>query len=117
MAVTTCKKCGRELGSAARWCPDCGTPLGRSVRCRSCGNDISVYGKGCPHCGALGAAAYGPITYVVFFSILLVMLLIVAAVWFFSHRWVEQENQKMDQEFQQRQRENQEWRKQHGFDR
>src|SRR5438105_4573957 len=117
MATTSCKKCGRELASSARWCPDCGTPLGRTVRCRSCGNEISIFGKGCHHCGALGAAAYGPITYVIFFGILLVMLLIVGLFWFFSNRDIEQKKQQMDREFQQREREQQEWRKKHGFER
>ncbi len=117
MAVTSCKKCGRELAPSARWCPDCGTPLGRTVRCRSCGNEISVYGRGCHHCGARGAAAYGPITHVIFAGIVLLILLVMGLVFYFSNRSFEEERRQMEQKHQQIEREQQEWRKQHGFER
>ena len=110
MAVTSCKKCGRELTPSARWCPDCGTPLGRTVRCRSCGNEISVFGRGCHRCGARGAAAYGPITHVIFVGIVLLMFLVMGLVFYFSNRSFEAEKQEME-------RQQQEWRKQHGFER
>jgi hypothetical protein len=122
MATTCCKKCGRELATSARWCPDCGTPLGGTVRCRSCGNEISIHGRGCRHCGARGAAAYGPRSYVIFFGIGLVILLIFGLIMFFIHWNIEQtkrdfeQQQQQDQEWQQREREQQEWRKKHGFE-
>jgi double zinc ribbon protein len=117
MAAVSCKKCGRELASSARWCPDCGTPLGKTVRCRSCGKEISVFGKGCHHCGARGAAAYGPISYAIFVGFILVALLIVGLVYSFNNRELEQQQQQMEQDRQQREREQQEWRKQNGFER
>jgi len=73
-AAGNCKGCGRQLAPSARWCPDCGTPLGRSVPCRSCGKQISFWGRRCHHCGAWGSAAYGPITFVIFGVLVLVML-------------------------------------------
>jgi hypothetical protein len=114
VAVTSCKKCGRQLAASARWCPDCGTPLGRTVRCRSCGNEIPVYGRGCHHCGARGAAAYGPITYLIFLGGVLIILLFVGLFAYFSNRSMERQKQELERQME---RDHQEWRKQHGFDR
>ena len=119
--MANCLKCGRELGAGSRWCPDCGTPRGRTVRCHSCGNEFPRSLGKCHRCGAVGAAAYGP-RYTVSIAVgVLVIFLIFLGVsllgWYQhsknieeQHRWFEEQKLKQEQEQQQ-------WRKQPGWDR
>lgn len=91
MATTCCKKCGRKLATTAQWCPDCGTPLGRTVRCRSCGNEIpggwNLGGQfACHHCGATGPAAYGYFGLWIFLGGVLVLILIFGLFYYFGYR-------------------------------
>jgi hypothetical protein len=119
MAVNSCKQCGREVASSARWCPDCGTPLGKTVRCRSCGNEISIWSKACHRCGAAGAAAFGPITYVMFIGGVLILLSIFGVVAYFFHKQHEKDVKEMHEQhqrnIQQMEQQQKEWQKKHGF--
>ncbi len=112
-----CTACGRELGPGARWCPDCGTPRGRTVRCHSCGNEFPRNLGKCHRCGATGAAAYGPkYTWGAVIAVLVLMLAFVGLCLF---GWYQHTRQVEEQKhwFEELKRENESWRRQHGFDR
>ena len=97
-----CKRCGRELTAAVKWCPDCGTPVGQTVPCRACGKEIArwQWGRGCHHCGAGSLAAYGPIVILPPFLFLLVGLVIMALIWYFEIRPRELEFERVKQNIQ-----------------
>jgi hypothetical protein len=82
--MALCKTCGREVAAGARWCPDCGTPQGRTARCRSCGNEFPYNLGKCHRCGAVGAAAYGPKYTVSLMLGVLVIILIFAGLCLFG---------------------------------
>jgi hypothetical protein len=46
-----CGGCGAQLSAAARFCPECGTPVVRERRCASCGVTLEAGTKFCPDCG------------------------------------------------------------------
>lgn len=46
----TCRSCGTQLVSGARFCASCGTPVGSS--CASCGSELPTDARFCPSCGA-----------------------------------------------------------------
>src|SRR5512143_1575556 len=51
--MATCSSCGAEVDPAARFCPSCGSPLGRT--CPSCGASVADDARFCASCGtALG---------------------------------------------------------------
>lgn len=111
MTNVSCRKCGREVASGARWCPDCGTILGESVKCRSCGSDIpTIPGKGCPHCGADRLNAYGPygLGGLLFFA--LFCILSISLFGYYSCQDAQERKQRQEKW----DREHQEWRKNHG---
>jgi hypothetical protein len=103
--MALCRKCGREVGVGARWCPDCGSALGRTVRCHSCGNQFpSSLGK-CPRCGAVGAAAYGRKYTLALVVGILVLILVFVGLCLFGwyqytrtaedqQRWFEEQKQR-----------------------
>jgi membrane protease subunit (stomatin/prohibitin family) len=45
-----CAKCGGDLVPNARFCPNCGAPVGPAV-CAKCGKELPVGAKFCPECG------------------------------------------------------------------
>jgi class 3 adenylate cyclase/tetratricopeptide (TPR) repeat protein len=47
--VMTCPRCRHETRPGARFCDQCGSPLGR--RCGNCGVEVSATAKFCPECG------------------------------------------------------------------
>jgi hypothetical protein len=55
--------------------------------------------------------------YAIFIGFALLALLIFGLFTYFSNRDAERHKQQMEQELQQREREQQEWRKEHGFER
>lgn len=50
---TTCPHCGAAVRSGARFCPECGKPVGApGITCPSCGKEVPAGTKFCPDCGA-----------------------------------------------------------------
>jgi curli biogenesis system outer membrane secretion channel CsgG len=55
LAVKTCQECGAVVPEEARFCPQCGKPVGPppgEARCEKCGEKLPPAAKFCPHCGA-----------------------------------------------------------------
>lgn len=119
--MTHCSKCGREMGAGARWCPDCGTPRGRTVRCRACGHEFPSNLGQCHRCGAVGAAAYGPKYTVALWVGVLVLVLIFGGLclfgWYQHSKNVAEQERRFEEQKHRQEQEQQQWRKQHGFDR
>ena len=49
-ATVTCPKCGTENPAGAKFCSNCGTPLGPKT-CAKCGAEVPQGAKFCPECG------------------------------------------------------------------
>ena len=47
-----CVKCGHELASDAKFCPECGTAQPVAKFCSNCGAKVEAGAKFCPECGA-----------------------------------------------------------------
>jgi class 3 adenylate cyclase/tetratricopeptide (TPR) repeat protein len=47
--MATCSWCGAEVDAAARFCPSCGSPLGRT--CPACGASVADDARFCASCG------------------------------------------------------------------
>ena len=45
-----CPKCGARVSASAKFCPDCGQPMGNV--CPKCGKPVKAGAKFCPECGA-----------------------------------------------------------------
>ena len=126
MPTAPCQKCGQEIGAGARWCPNCGTPRGRTVRCHSCGNQFPSNLGECHRCGAVGAAAYGrKHTDSVIVGVLVIVLIFVGILGLFAwnqhskntNQQQQRRNQEQEQQQWRKQKEQQQWRNQQGFDR
>ena len=48
--TTACPKCGARVPASAKFCPDCGQPMGNV--CPKCGKPVKAGAKFCPECGA-----------------------------------------------------------------
>ncbi len=48
-AGATCPSCGAKVSASAKFCPDCGKPLGNV--CPRCGKPVKAGAKFCPDCG------------------------------------------------------------------
>ncbi len=54
--AAACGACGAEASPGARFCPDCGKPLGAPAACAKCGTDLSAGSRYCAACGGRVAA-------------------------------------------------------------
>jgi RNA polymerase subunit RPABC4/transcription elongation factor Spt4 len=52
----TCSGCGAGVEPGARFCPSCGTPLGRPRACANCGSELPAGSRFCAACGGRVAA-------------------------------------------------------------
>lgn len=48
--TVACSKCGARVPASAKFCPDCGQPMGNV--CPKCGKPVKAGAKFCPECGA-----------------------------------------------------------------
>jgi RNA polymerase subunit RPABC4/transcription elongation factor Spt4 len=46
-----CGKCGSEVPSDSKFCPECGQQLKGSKKCPKCGRESPINAKFCPECG------------------------------------------------------------------
>ena len=46
---TVCSKCGARVSASAKFCPECGQPMGNV--CPKCGKPVKAGAKFCPECG------------------------------------------------------------------
>jgi len=54
-ALKTCSKCGAEMKSSAKFCPECGEKQAAQKKvkhCTECGAEVKSTAKFCPECGA-----------------------------------------------------------------
>lgn len=54
--ATSCGACGAHAGPGARFCPECGKPLGGPAACPKCGTDLPSGSRFCAACGGRVAA-------------------------------------------------------------
>jgi membrane protease subunit (stomatin/prohibitin family) len=53
-ALVQCSKCNMHVPRNARFCPNCGNPMGTisaGIKCTKCGADVPAGSKFCPNCG------------------------------------------------------------------
>ncbi len=50
-AKAKCPKCGHEISSKAKFCPECGEKIPAKKFCSNCGAQVSATAKFCPECG------------------------------------------------------------------
>lgn len=59
-----CQNCGKKLDDGAKFCPECGTPVGQKdmskrnqeyggkiIKCPNCGEILKAFSAQCPSCG------------------------------------------------------------------
>lgn len=55
-STAACSGCGAGVEPGARFCPSCGTPVGRPRACANCGSDLPAGSRFCAACGGRVAA-------------------------------------------------------------
>lgn len=56
VGAPACAGCGAGVEPGARFCPSCGTPVGRPRSCTNCGSELPVGSRFCAACGGRVAA-------------------------------------------------------------